>query len=108
MAQSPSYVLLTRQTRRVKHLWGVDMHSHCGKVPYPSPVTAWRAIRNLSHPLALVSHKHLYKRSQVYRCPSCKAWHLTHSLPHKRPVLPDPLYTTKRLNVQRLMREALA
>ncbi|MDQ5908316.1 MAG: hypothetical protein QG599_407 [Pseudomonadota bacterium] len=81
------------------------MHSHCGKVPYPNPVTAWRVLRSLSHPLALVSHKHLYKRNQVYRCPSCKAWHLTSriNLKLKRPQPVDPLRTTKRLNIQRLM-----
>lgn len=83
------------------------MNNHCGKVAYPNPVTAWRAVRNLSQPLALVSHKHLHKRSQVYRCPSCKAWHLTKRIPPKKPALPDPLHTDKRLNVQRLMLEAV-
>ncbi len=81
------------------------MHIHCGKVPYPNPTSAWRAIRTLSNPLALVSHKHLYKRSQVYRCPICNAWHLTSriNLKLKRPEPVDPLRTTKRLNVRQLM-----
>ena len=79
------------------------MHIHCGKVAYPNPVSAWRAVRNLSYPLALMSHKHLHKRIQVYRCPSCSAWHLTHRLPLKKPTSADPLHTAKRLNLQQLM-----
>ncbi len=61
------------------------MHDHCGKVPYPNPAMAWRAMRTLSSKLALISHKNLYKRGQVYHCPTCNAWHLTHRLPLKRP-----------------------
>ena len=82
------------------------MHSHCGKVPYSTSANAWRTVRTLSNKLTLFSHKRLHKHNQVYRCPICNAWHLTHSIPRKRPVRPDPLHTPKRLNVQRLMQEA--
>ncbi|MDQ5910892.1 MAG: hypothetical protein QG599_2989 [Pseudomonadota bacterium] len=84
MAQSPSYGLLARQTRRVKYLWGADMHSHCGKVPYPNPVTAWRVLRSLRQPLALMSHKNRCQRRQIYRCPNGQAWHLASRLPRQR------------------------
>ena len=84
------------------------MHDHCGKVPYPNPVMAWRAIRTLSNKLALTSHKHLHKRSRVYHCPTCNAWHLTSRLPLKRPEWVDPRHTTKRFNLQRLILEAAA
>ncbi len=81
------------------------MHDHCGKVPYPNPVRAWRSIRTLSSKLALISHKHLYKRNQVYHCPICNYWHLTSriNLKLKRHEPVDPLRTTKRLNVRQLM-----
>ncbi len=84
------------------------MHDHCGKVPYPNPVRAWRATHKLSNPLAVISHKRPHKHNQVYRCPMCNAWHLTHRLPPKRPEFIDPLHTAKRHNLQRLMWEVAA
>ena len=82
------------------------MSPYCGKVPYSTPSSAWQAIRNLSHSLALISHKRLHQRNRVYHCPLCNAWHLTHQRLPKRPPWIDPLHTLQRLNLQRLMLEA--
>lgn len=49
----------------------------CGKVPYPNPVTAWRAIRALSSKAALLHHKKLHKRCTAYPCEQCHHWHIT-------------------------------
>ena len=49
----------------------------CGKVPYPNPVTAWRAIRALTSKTALLHHKQLHKRCTTYPCAQCHHWHLT-------------------------------
>ena len=49
----------------------------CGKVPYPNPVTAWRAIRALSSKAALLHHKKLHKYCTAYPCEHCHHWHIT-------------------------------
>ncbi len=49
----------------------------CGKVPYPNPVTAWRAIRALASKAALLHHKKLHKRCTAYPCEQCHHWHIT-------------------------------
>ena len=49
----------------------------CGKVPYPNPVTAWRAIRALTRKAALFHHKKLHKRCKAYPCGQCHHWHIT-------------------------------
>lgn len=82
------------------------MYCLCGLITYPNAEAAWRAARNLGNPRALLRHKRLHKRNQVYRCPICNAWHLT-SRPHpKRPKPVEPLHTTQRINIQRIMQEA--
>ena len=84
------------------------MHRHCGKVPYPNPVSAWRAIRTFTDHTTLFTHKQIHPRCTAYRCEQCHHWHLTHQFPPKRPEPVDPLHTAKRLNVQRLMQEVAA
>lgn len=82
------------------------MHSHCGKVPYSTSASAWRTLGVIGHDLALITHKRIHKNCRVYRCDQCQAWHLTRRLNQKRPEPVDPLRTTKRLNLQRLMQAA--
>ena len=53
------------------------IHTDCGKVSYPHPVTAWRAIHALSSKTALLHHKQLYKRCTAYPCAQCHHWHIT-------------------------------
>lgn len=61
----------------------------CGKVAYPSPSAAWRAIHALNHPTALFSHKRLHRGATAYRCSLCHHWHLTHWSAVKRPTPRD-------------------
>ena len=51
--------------------------SPCGKVPYPNPVTAWRALRALTRKTALFHHKKRHKRCTAYPCEHCHHWHIT-------------------------------
>ena len=55
----------------------------CGKVPYPNPVTAWRAIRALASKTALLKHKQLHKRCTAYLCEQCHHWHITRQNPDR-------------------------
>ena len=75
----------------------------CGKIAYPSPRAAWRAIRLLASPTARLSHKRIYRRTTTYRCATCHSWHITHWSSLKRPT---PLMrTAKYLNNRQLLWE---
>lgn len=50
----------------------------CGKVPYPNPLTAWRAIRT-------PTRKKRYKHCTAYPCPTCHQWHITTKGHHDYP-----------------------
>ena len=46
-----------------------------GKVPYPNPLCAWRAIVQLARPTALVKRKRAYQRCTAYPCETGYRWH---------------------------------
>lgn len=71
------------------------MSEDCGKVPYPSPLAAWRVILYFAKPERWLKHKEIERPVRAYRCALCHHWHLTaQHLPRK----PPPDHSLQRIS----------